>query len=265
VDRVEQGIEGLESSLVERVVEQLRSLEPEAMAVLLRGSYSKGTAAPASDLDLVAITPSPRAAYRTWFEEQAGDAPLHVSAAATTADAWLAKTATPARWSIGFPAINAAAYLWADDETRTRLGDDPSLRHPAAEPELEDFLEFVLKAKRAANAGDELGLRWFAQSAAALAPTLMIAVNDERIVSDRRDALDAALTLADSPADYASDMVVCLGLTSASGGEVKASVARLGSELLAFLRERAPDVDDQPELTSYLADGTLERHLGQIE
>jgi hypothetical protein len=96
-------------------------------------------------------------------------------------------------------------------------------------------------------------------------PTLLIPVNDARIVSDRRDALDAALNLADSPADYASDLAVCLGLTSASGGEVKAAVARLGSELLAFLRERSPDVDGQPELNRYLADGTLERHLGLIE
>jgi phosphoribosyl-AMP cyclohydrolase len=229
--------------------------------VLLTGSYAKGTAAPASDLDLVAITPSPRTGYRTWFEEQAGDAPLHVSAAATTADARLAKAATPARWSLGFPAINTATYLCADDETRTRLGDDPSLRHPAAEPELEDFLDFVLKAKRAANTGDELGLRWFAQGAAALAPTLLI----ERIVSDRRYTLDAALTLTDAPADYASDLAVRLGLTSATGREVKSAVARLGRELLAFLRERSPDMDGQPELTRYLADGTLERHLGLIE
>ncbi len=107
--------------------------------------------------------------------------------------------------------------------------------------------------------------RWFAQGAAALAPTLLIAVNDERIVSDRRDTRDATLNLADAPADYASDLAVCLGLTSASGGEVKAAVARLGSELRAYLRERSSDVDGQPELTRYLADGTLERHLGLIE
>jgi hypothetical protein len=65
--------------------------------------------------------------------------------------------------------------------------------------------------------------------------------------------------------NYATDLPVCLGLTSASGGEVSAAVARLGGELLAFIRERTPNVDDQPELTRYLADGTLERHLGLIE
>jgi hypothetical protein len=42
-------------------------------------------------------------------------------------------------------------------------------------------------------------------------------------------------------------------------------VARLGRDLLDFLREHAADVDDQPELVRYLNDGTLERHLRLIE
>jgi nucleotidyltransferase-like protein len=262
---LEREIDGLDDALVARVVDQLCALEPEATAVLLTGSYAKGTAAVASDLDLVAITPSPRLGYRTWFEEQIANAPLHVSAAATTADAWVAKTTTPARWSLGFPAINATAYLCTDEETRTRLGADPSLHHPVGDPELEDFLDFVLKAKRAAKLGDELGLRWFAQGAAALAPALLIPVNVERIVCDRRDALHAALKLGVAPTNYAADLTVCLGLTSVSGAEVKAAVARLASDVLAFLRERAPDVDDQPEIARFLADGTLESHLGLIE
>jgi phosphoribosyl-AMP cyclohydrolase len=265
VSRLEYPISGLDDALVPQVVEQLLVLEPEATAVLLTGSYAKGTAAVGSDLDLMAITSSPRVGYRTWFEERIGDDALHVSAGATTPETWLAKAATPARWSLGFPALNAASYLLTDDATRTQLGEDPSLHHPAADPELEDFLDFVLKAKRGASTDDELGLRWFAQGAAALAPTLLIPINSERIVSDRRDALDAALTLTVAPHHYADDLAVCLGLTTASQGEVKAAVARLGSELLAFLRERAPDVDAQPEIARYLADGTLERHLGLIE
>jgi hypothetical protein len=265
VPRLERQIERLDSALVERVVQRLCTLEPEATAVLLTGSYAKGTPAAASDLDLMAITATPCVGYRTWFEEQVARDPLHVSAGAATADAWLAKAATPARWSLGFPAINAAAYLCTDEDTRKRLGTDPSLRHPAADPEVEDFFDFVLKAKRAANTGDELGLRWFGQGAAALAPTLLIPINGERMVCDRRDALDAALTLAVAPTNYRDDLAACLGLTSASGGDVKAAVARLGGELLAFLREHAPDVDDQPEIARYLADGTLERYLGRIE
>jgi hypothetical protein len=34
---------------------------------------------------------------------------------------------------------------------------------------------------------------------------------------------------------------------------------------LGLLREHAPDVGPQPELTRYLADGTLERHLALAE
>jgi hypothetical protein len=39
-------------------------------------------------------------------------------------------------------------------------------------------------------------------------------------------------------------------------------VRGLEPRLLAFLRERKPDVDDRPDIAGYLADGTLERHLG---
>lgn len=156
--RLEQQVEGLDSAFVERVVDQLHELEPDTTAVLLTGSYAMGTAAVASDLDPTAITPMPVVGYRTWFEERIPDVPLHVSTAAITADGWLTKGTAPARWSLGFPAINAATYLYADAETRARLGNDPSLHHPAGAPELEDFFESVIKAKRKAHAGDELGL-----------------------------------------------------------------------------------------------------------
>ncbi len=65
----------------------------------------------------------------------------------------------------------------------------------------------------------------------------MIALNPERWVRDRRDALDAALSLPVAPA------------------------CRLPLELLAFLRKRKPDVDPQPDVARYVADGTFERHL----
>jgi len=199
--------------------------------------------------------------YRGWFEERDGGPPLKVEAAATSADSWEAKAASPARWALGFPALTTAAWLWTDDATRERIGDDPSRRHPAAEPELEDFLDFVLKAWRRATAGDELGLRSFAQEAATRAPTLLIPLNAERVVGDRREALDAALSHTVAPDDFAADMTTCLGLDSASADEIGTALARLGHGMLAFLRERAPGVDPQPELAHYLAAGMLERHL----
>jgi hypothetical protein len=41
VFRLDRQIPGLDQALVERVVEQLLALEPEATAVLLTGSYAK--------------------------------------------------------------------------------------------------------------------------------------------------------------------------------------------------------------------------------
>ena len=112
----------LELRLVERVVERLLVLEPETTAVLLTGSYAKGTATVASDLDLMAITPSPRFDYRTWFEEQETDPPLHISVGAETADAWLAEAKCPARWSLGFPATSRASGRRAERRTNPIAG-----------------------------------------------------------------------------------------------------------------------------------------------
>ena len=50
--RLGRQIEGLDAALAEHVVHQLCVLEPDATEVLLTGSYAKGTAAVASDLDL---------------------------------------------------------------------------------------------------------------------------------------------------------------------------------------------------------------------
>ena len=205
--------------------------------MLLTGSHAKGTAGPDSDLDLVSITPAPRAAYRAWFDDG-----LHVSAAVKTAAEWKAKENEPARWSLGFPARVVARYVLGD-------GDDPSLLHPAAEPELEDFVDFVLKSRRCAGAGDEAGARWFAHAAAELVPTLLRVT---RVVEDRRDALDAAVSLP----VYGDRLAVCLGVKA---GEIE--IVSLARELLAFLREHDPGVDPQPEIGRYLADGTLERLL----
>ena len=93
----------LDEALVERVVDRLCLLKPDATAVLLTGSYLTGTASPASDLDLTVISSRPRVGYRAWFEERSGTAPLHVSSGTTTAGAWPARATIPARWALGLP------------------------------------------------------------------------------------------------------------------------------------------------------------------
>lgn len=263
---LERDVPGLDSDLVRRIVVRLLELEPDAIAVLIAGSHAKGRASEASDLDVTTITrTNPNVDYRMWFEEDPPRPPLHVSAAAATLTTWQEKGRKPASWSLGFPALNVAHVLWSTPEANALLGDSFSLLHPAAEPLLEDFLEFALKAKKSARLGDELGLRLFAQIAGSLAPRALLPLNEERIVSDRRDALDAALSLAETPANYRHDLTTCLGLGAASADEVRTAVTRLALELFGFLRQRAPDVDPQPDIARFLADGTLERHVERVE
>ncbi len=253
---------GLDSGLLQRVLAKLLELEPAAIAVLVTGSYAKGSAMADSDLDLTVITRVPAAVrHRMWFEERAHERPLHVSVAAKSVEQWLAGRAEPARWALGFPAINVALFLWADAEVRDALGEPPSVVHPPASPELEDFIEATMKVKRAVGASDWLGLCWHAQSAAALAPGLLRELSPERLVRDRREAIQAAVDLPVVPEHYRVDLLVSLGLTTANDEQVREAALRLASEVLAFLRERDPDVDGQPEIARYLTDGTLERHL----
>lgn len=249
-------------ALLAGVVERLRALEPSTLAVLLTGSYAKGTAGIHSDLDLTAITTTPPGtAYLTWFEPRPAGPPLHVSPEFSTLQQWRTDGEEPAGWALGFPASSTARYLWESPGVRELLGEDPSLQHPADTPELEDFVAGVAKACRAARSGDRLGMRWHARDAAELAPRLLVPLNPRRVVDDRRDALDAALTLHVRPQHYADDLTVCLGLNAAPDATVVDALRRLAGELLAFLREHRPDIDAQPELTRYLVDGTLQRHL----
>jgi Nucleotidyltransferase domain len=259
---LERTLPGIDPALLHGIVERLVELEPDARAVVVTGSHAKGTAKPDSDLDVRALTAGrPRVPYRTWFEERPDGVPLHVSAGAKSVDDWLAARRRPNAWSLGFPVRHDAVYLWATDGARAALGDPPGHRHPAAPPELEDFVEALAKVRRARDDGDGLGARWHAQTAATLAPRLLLRLNPERLVHDRRDALAAALGLRVAPDGYAADLAASLGLTEASDAEVAEAALRLGRRLLAFLREGDPDVDSQPGVADALRDGSFERLL----
>jgi phosphoribosyl-AMP cyclohydrolase len=254
-------VSGLPGGLLDRVVVRLRAAEPAAIGVIVTGSYAAGRATPQSDLDLTVLTATaPLGHYRTWFEPRAGLLPLHVSAGARALSAWVDEGREPADWSLGFATEEVALFVWATDAARAVLGDPPTMRRPGASPELEDFIECATKVRRAA-AHDPLGMRWHAQGLAGYTPRLLRPLNPERRVSDVRDALRAALELPVAPPHYGEDLQVCLGLRPADDQGVLAAALRLAMGTLALLRERMPDVDEQPELARYLADGTLERHL----
>ena len=263
MDLAVEVVPGIEPGLLERVVERLVGLEPGAVAILVAGSYAKGVADERSDLDLiVAREGEPACPYRMWFEERTGRTPLHVSPSWRTVERCVGERGEPEDWALGFPVHNVTKYVWASEAGRAALGDPPDYVHPAAEPELEDFVEFVGKVLRCTRRGDSIGVRAFAREAAALAPGLLRTLNAETVVRDRREAVEAARSLKVVPENYREDFEITLGLVAADDETVERSAVRLGRELLAFLREHNPNADSQPDIARYLADGTLERHLG---
>lgn len=266
MDRAVAVVEGLQPELLERVLERVFELEPTTIAILVSGSYAKETADDQSDLDVQVVTAEkPASPYRMWFEQRPDTKPLHVSPSVKSLDGWLAKREESQQWALGFPVEHVVRYVWATEEAKAALGDPPSNLHPPAEPELEDFVEFLGKVRRCAHRGDTLGVRAFAREVAALAPGLLRTLNAEAVVRDRREAVEAALSLHIAPEHYREDFEVALGLVVADDQAVEHAALRLGRELLAFLREHKPDADPQPDIASYLTDGTLERHLDFLD
>jgi phosphoribosyl-AMP cyclohydrolase len=266
--KVDRDIPGLDREVVQRVVDRLIDLEPTGLAVVVRGSYAWGTSDRQSDFDVSVIVPQRRQGapeWRTWFEERREGTWLHVSAGTHSVEEWLASRDRPAPWALGFPALSVAEYLWATDEGRAALGEPPSNPHPPGRSSLEEFIEAIAKSKRAADRNDAIGLRWHARAAGAEVPGLLRDLNPDRTVHDRREAIQAALDLPVAPEHYREDFAAVMGLRPESDAGVRRAVMRLASELLAFLRERNPSVDEQPGLAQYLADGTLERHLGLVD
>ena len=233
----------------------MRDDEPDAIGVFVVGSYAQGTAAPTSDLDLQAVTlAAPRVPYRTWF---VGD--LHVSVGAKSTDELRRRRSEPAEWSLGFAVDAPGVWVWSTGAAVAVLGDPPGFSHPPGEPELEDFVAYCAKALRAA---DSVALRVAAHDMGELAPVLLRDLSPPRTVRNRVEAVQAALELEPAPEGWADDLTALLALAPADDARVREAVERLARGVLALLRERAPGVDPQPDIGGYLADGTLERHLG---
>jgi len=226
------------------------------MGVLVHGSHGRGDAAAGSDVDLYAVTLGDRAPYwRTWFM---GD--LHVSAGFASGRWLRERLAQPASWSLGFAVEDVAYWAWATGAATAALGDPPDMSRPPGEPELEDFVEFCSKALRAT---DSIALRVAARGAAEEAVPLLRDLNAPERVHSRAGAMRAALGYATAPDGWRDDLAMSWGLTPVGDDELRRAVERLALGTLALLREKGSRVGDgQPELTRYLHDGTLERHLG---
>jgi hypothetical protein len=196
----------------------------------------------------------PRVRYRTWF---AGD--VQYSVAATAAEELRRSQEQPVGWAFGFAAESPGRWLWQTAAAVAALGDPPTLRYPPSQPELEDFVEYAAKALRAEA---PLALRLAAQGLGREALPLLLDLNPQQVVRSRREAVEAALGLRVVPEGWRTDLPVLLGLAPAADGSVRAAVERVGFGVLRLLRDAASRVGDaQPELSRYLHDGTLERHL----
>ncbi|WP_165606021.1 GNAT family N-acetyltransferase [Mycolicibacterium mucogenicum] len=268
----EQDIE----TILDRAIARTRRDYPGTRAVLLKGSHVRGDAGPYSDVDLdVLVAGSEDSCYLAWFDEERGRL-RHISVAIRSWDEWWEESAEPVDWAMGFAADEVFRLIWAAvDEDAERLRGS-GVRHPAAQPELEDFFSDLGKVRNSWVAGDELGVRLAAQAAARLSPSVLAVVNPgypaEPVVSARA-AIDAALAFPVAPQGYREDLLLCLGL---SGGpstvaDVTAAAERLVMGTVSLLRDHrawSPDPDDprfEIGLDEALADGTLSSYLGQSE
>ena len=149
------GLSDIDLTVRDRVAKRVLSEEPETSAILVRGSYAKRTTDRFSDFDLAALTTAkPVKGYRTWFESTDSGL-LHVSISAREIDEWVASRTGPVSWSLGFPTQETLLYLYeASSDIRKRLGDSPVALRPSSPPELEDFIEYIMKVRRAVRTGN---------------------------------------------------------------------------------------------------------------
>ncbi len=257
----------IDRGFIETWSERLRTEIPGTAAVLLKGSHVFGTAGPWSDVDFDVLVDRSEVVeeYLAWLVDGSGGHLVHVSVAVTDIRSWLEAGNEPASWALGFPAREMAMLLWSrDDVLRERL-DQPFRDHPALDPELEDFIEELGKARNAHLRGDALSCRVACQELAELCPTLLVPLNALARPVTRPAALTAALNLAIAPAGYRNDMLLCLGLSGqgAATDEVLAAAERLVSGTLSLVRERIDAVAHllPSDLAGYLVEGTLERYL----
>ncbi|HJX07442.1 MAG TPA: nucleotidyltransferase domain-containing protein [Actinomycetota bacterium] len=255
-------VEDLPADLRESIVARLRDLEPDAVGVLAHGSYARGLATTSSDLDLAVLLDAPgHVHYRTWFEELPDGRLLHVSANTDlTSDIWRSWSEEPQDWAFGFPVTLVHAWVWATERGKELLGDTPILVRPA-EVSIEDMVETATKVRRAHEAGDWDGVRFWAGELVRYASPNLVPLNQSVVVHDRREALTALLTMKEVPSRWSERVRICLGLDPSTDEAVFEAATRLPIDVLGYVKKHGPSVDTQPWVERFLRDGTFERYL----
>ncbi len=250
-------------------VERLRHEIPGAIAIVLKGSHARGNAGPWSDLDFDVLVFNEEIAnpYLAWIEDDGDGRLVHVSVAVETLDDWLAGFREVASWSFGFPSSEVTRLLWLGRRSLRAELDRPGRTHPGGEPEPEDFIEELGKARNSRLLDDEIALRLAVQEIAQLCPTLLAPLNESADPQTRPEALKAALDLSIAPVGYRDDMLLCLGLNgqASTADEVLAAGTRLVMGTLALLEANADMIcpDLAPHWPELLTSGLLRRYLEQ--
>lgn len=259
----------IDEAFIAAWVERLRREIPGTVAVILKGSHARGNAGPWSDLDLDVLVFDDEIAdpYLTWIVDDGSGRLVHVSAAVERIDDWLAGFREAASWSFGFRSSEVTRLMWLGRPSLRAELDRPSREHPGGEPELEDFIEELGKARNARLRDDEVSLRLAVQEIAQLCPAILVPLNEPAFPGTRPEALRAALDLVVVPPGYRDDMLLCLGLSgqASTADEVLAAGTRLVRGTIALLTRYADTVG--PLQASYLgillANGALRRYLDQ--
>lgn len=241
---------------------------PGALAVILKGSHVRGDAGPWSDVDFDVLVDDTNieAPYLTWFD-RIGERIIHISVAVEHLDNWLEEVAEPEDWAFGFAARPVTRLVWVARPSLTAELDRPWRTHPPMEPELEDFVESLGKARNAMARGDELSARLALRDVGHLAPTVLVPLNGERFAATKPQALRLALELETVPSGYRNDLLALLGFDGLahSAGELLAIAERLVAGILTLLSEHVDLLDPllAPHLGDALRDGTLAAYLAQ--
>ncbi len=258
----------VDEQFIARWAERLAAEIPGALAVLLKGSHVRGDAGFWSDVDFDVLVDDTviAAPYLSWFD-RSDERIVHVSVAVKHLDAWLEDFNKPADWAFGFAARPVTTLVWVDRPSLTAELDRPWRAHPPAEPELEDFIESLGKARNAFKRGDELAGRLALRDVGLLAPTLLVPLSGEQFAATKPQALQMALELETTPPGYRDDLLALLGLDGLahSAEELLALGERLVTGMLDLLAAFVEVLDPllAPHLGAALREGTIAAYLDQ--
>jgi len=256
-----------EENMLQVVVSWALDEEPEAVAVLLAGSRARGEAQNFSDVDITTVTTqTPKCSYRTLFLENDHNQLTHVSMGAQSLQDWQMEHEQPVDWSMFLPAEEHYRVLWVRPNYEY-LFSYGKINHPAPGMEVEDFLEYVSKAKNAWLHRDDIGVRWSAMEAAKYLPGILKPLNPEIAAKNKMDALKLALSLPVTPENYQNDMMICLGLIPVDDTrKIMEALLRLALGAIKMIKDKALEFSEligQPYIPEYIYNGTVERYLLQ--